>query len=234
MRKRGRWPETFVVRVAGLAVALASAAACSSSGGTASNPSGSPAVPATPSPDAQTSALSVSPAASPSASAPSPAVPTRAVSSLPPDEPAAYCRLTELRVSAGQGDAGLGHEGGAIVFTNVGRRVCELTGYPGVAAVDASGRQVAQARRTLRGYLGGVGGNQPPVVSLRPGQPAAAFVEGTDVPEGNATSCPKYASFLVTPPNETHSVHLPALAPGCSGLSVHPVLARTTGTQQPQ
>ncbi len=85
--------------------------------------------------------------------------------------------------------------------------------------------------------LGGLPGDSTsiPVVTLATGQSASAEVEGTDVPTGTDTSCPFYPSFLVTPPDETHSVTVKAGAggsngfPGCSPISVNPVVAGTTG-----
>jgi hypothetical protein len=110
-----------------------------------------------------------------------------------------------------------------------------MSGYPGVAALNATGRQVAQAQRTPSGYLGGMrtGSTTPPVVLLEPGAVASALVEGTAVPEGVASSCPTYPALLVTPPTSTLSTRLAVSLPGCSALEVHPVVSGTTGTTQP-
>ncbi len=131
--------------------------------------------------------------------------------------------------------AGLGHEGAAIEFKNIGTSNCSLSGYPGVAALDATGNQVAQAQRTPSGYLGGMetGSTTPPVVHLTPGAVASSMVEGTDVPEGTATSCPTYPALLVTPPTAKQSVKLAISLPGCSPLQVHPVVSGTTGSTTP-
>ena len=138
-------------------------------------------------------------------------------------------------MSQGGGGAGLGHRSQVLVFTNTGQSACTLTGYPGVAALDAQGAQVAQAVRTPSGYLGGLatGTTTPPTVVLAPGQAASAMVEGIDNPQNGATSCPSYPAFLVTPPNLTQSVTLgltssPAF-PGCSPIQVHPVVPGTSG-----
>lgn len=75
-------------------------------------------------------------------------------------------------------DAGLGHVGLPILFTNAGPRTCVLARYPGVAALDASGTQVAQAQRTPNGYLGRAAHrlDGPPVVELAVDQTASALV----------------------------------------------------------
>jgi hypothetical protein len=143
------------------------------------------------------------------------------------------CGNADLRVAAGRSDGGMGHVGVVLLFRNVAGTGCEVRGYPGVAGLDGTGRQVAQASRTASGYLGGVAGTgtTPPTVTLTPGGTASALVEATDVPSGTAASCPTYASLLVTPPNTTAATHLTITLPGCSGLEVHPVVASTDGTQ---
>lgn len=104
-------------------------------------------------------------------------------------------------------------------------------GYPGVAGLNAAGHQVIQATRTLNGYMQVLpAGQSPPVVTLTPGGSASAFVEGTDVPVGPATSCPNYPELLVTPPNTTQSLTINASMPGCSPIQVHPVVPGTTGS----
>ncbi len=145
------------------------------------------------------------------------------------------CTFAHLAISVGQVGAGLGHEGAAILFKNTGTSKCSMSGYPGVAALNATGRQVAQAQRTPSGYLGGMrtGSTTPPVVLLEPGAVASALVEGTAVPEGVASSCPTYPALLVTPPTSTLSTRLAVSLPGCSALEVHPVVSGTTGTTQP-
>jgi len=113
------------------------------------------------------------------------------------------------------------------VFANASTRPCTLLGYPGVAGLDASGRQVVQAVRSFSGYLGG--DYVVRAVRLEPGGRAAALVEGTDVPSGSATSCLRCPRLLVTAPGQTESHPLSGGMPDCSPLQVHPVVAGTTG-----
>jgi hypothetical protein len=143
----------------GLAVLIAG---CSSESDSSAPPPG--AVP--PSPSIGPAAVSPAPVSpQPTASKPSirPAggsVPTSA-------EPAQYCRLSELRVTAGGTQAATGHEGVPVHFTNVSQRSCDLSGYPGVAGLDAHGTQAAQAERTPSGFLGGfqhADDQEPPTV----------------------------------------------------------------------
>jgi len=127
-----------------------------------------------------------------------------------------------------------GHQGVVLLFVNNGSTSCALSGYPGVAGLNASGTQIAQAQRTLTGMMGGLapGVTAIPVVTLSAGQTASAVVEGTDVTNGTETSCPTYASLLATPPNTMKSVPIPLSLPGCSGLEVHPVVPGTSGSTQ--
>lgn len=139
------------------------------------------------------------------------------------------CTFAQLGITA-SGNSGMGHIGIVLVFKNTSAQTCKLIGYPGVAGLNAAGTQVIQAKRTLNGYMHVLpAGQGPPVVTLTTGQSASAFVEGTDVPQGNA-ACATYPKLLVTPPNTTQSVTIDAAMPGCSPVQVHPVVPGTTGS----
>jgi hypothetical protein len=144
----------------------------------------------------------------------------------------AECSIGQLDVSIGGGDAGLGHRSRILVFRNTGSATCVLQGYPGVAALDGDAHQVAQARRTLSGYLGGTRAAKPPLVRLGAGAAASAMVEAVAF-GANGASCAAYAGLLVTPPDETHSVRVNWGNDGCSDLQVHPVVPGTTGRSGP-
>ena len=173
----------------------------------------------------------------PASTAPVPTSTTTVAGSTPP------CTNGQVVVSDDGGGAGLGHEDQVILFTNNSPSACTLTGYPGIAGLNASGQQVIQAARTLNGYLGGLwsGATTLPRVSLAPGQVASAIVEGTDNPIGTATSCPYYDYLLVTPPNLTKSTRVRVFGlgtsptnglPGCSTIEVHPVVPGSSGIVQ--
>lgn len=156
--------------------------------------------------------------ASPAASA---SVPVTAV---------AKCTLASLTVAAGSWDASAGQRRVVLVLTNRGAAACMMRGYPGVALLDASSAQVAQARRTPKGYEGGLlGGQAPPLVSLQPGQSASAIVEALAAnPDG--TSCAPWAGLLVTAPNDNRSTRVPWDSDGCAEPQVHPVVPGTEGS----
>jgi Protein of unknown function (DUF4232) len=164
-------------------------------------------------------------------SAPTSAPSTAPVPSTPPA--ASRCQNGQLSVVPLSGGVGAGSAQEVIGFTNISAATCTLTGFPGVAALDASGAQVAQAERFT-------GAQAPAVttVTLAQGQTASAIVSGTSIPTGAATTCPYYApALLVTPPNLTRSVKVAMTGsnfgsagfPGCSVLKVGPVFPGITG-----
>jgi hypothetical protein len=111
-----------------------------------------------------------------------------------------------------------------LVFRNTGTAGCRMTGYPGVAVLDAQNVQVVQARRTTSGYMGGA-----PVttVMLPPGGSASALLEMLDIDDNN-NACPQYPRMLVTAPDDTTSVRVDARLSGCS-VQIHPVVSGTSG-----
>jgi Protein of unknown function (DUF4232) len=152
------------------------------------------------------------------------------------------CGVAQLRIQAGEGGGAAGNVGQTVVFMNVGQTTCTMGGYPGVAALNARGNQVAQAVRHPTGMIGGLPNDSSPipVVTLAPGQTASAEIEGSDLPPGTATTCVGYPAFLVTPPGETHSVRVAVPTvnnsyggfPGCYPISVNPVVSGDTGRSQ--
>ena len=83
------------------------------------------------------------------------------------------CHNGQISVSGAGGGAGLGHQDQVILFTNQSSSMCALSGYPGVAGLEAQGDQAVPARRTLGGYMGGLppgAAVTPPNVSWRRGR----------------------------------------------------------------
>jgi hypothetical protein len=231
-------PKRTIGRRAALA-ALALAAVSTGCGSTARQTT--PPTTAAPAP-APTATSPPAPTTVPATIAPSSTTVTTTVPTptTAPSTPVA-CEASDLLLTLGSGGAGLGHEGVALLFKNVGGVACILHGYPGVALLDASGRQAEQAVRAPSGYLGGLtpGATTPPTLVVRPGQTDSALLEGTDVATGSATSCPSYLAALVTAPNQTVSTRLKLVKgssregfPGCSPVEIHPIVKGTTGSQQ--
>ncbi|MGA2529445.1 MAG: DUF4232 domain-containing protein [Acidimicrobiales bacterium] len=142
-----------------------------------------------------------------------------------------WCTMSELSVSAGEGDTGLGHVGLPILFRNMTPIPCGMSSYASVGLLDKSGRRVATAKDTLSGYLGGLseGTVNPPRVNLLPGQTASALVEGLNS-MGNGAPCPTYPTVLVSLPGLAQAVHIEHAFNACSDLEVHPFVRGTTGS----
>lgn len=138
------------------------------------------------------------------------------------------CRTADLTVAQGGTDSSSGHRSVVLKFTNTGSASCRLRGYPGVAALNSAGKQVAQAERTLHGYEGGLASGQPPVVTLSPGQTASALLEAMAY-QADGSSCSAYAGLLVTAPDAERSTRMRWSTDACSELEVHPVVPGTDG-----
>jgi hypothetical protein len=147
------------------------------------------------------------------------------------NQPGHY-RDGQLRVREGGAGAATGHIGIPIRFRNRSHRTCSLRGYPDAAGLNKHGKQVTQAKRTKRGFIGGLKpGHKIPTVVLHPGQVASALVEGTDVPQGTRKHCRELHGLLVTPPNDHRAHHFRDAPPDCSRIQIHPVVKGKDGSQ---
>ena len=156
------------------------------------------------------------------ASSASAAAPVRTAS--PASETAATrtpeCTAGQLRVSYTDNAqirdgalAGMSKADSVVTFTNVGRSACVIQGYPGVAALNGRGAQVAQAARS---------GTAARPVLLRPGATGSSLVAA------NTASCDSPVAvpgLLVTAPDQYTSVRLGAAGEMClHSLTVNPVV----------
>ncbi|MCC3313302.1 DUF4232 domain-containing protein [Nocardia africana] len=134
----------------------------------------------------------------------------------------APCRPRQLDTTAHTLSPGMMHRGVELTFALAADTPpCTIAGYPGVDTGE--GGPVLHARRTPRGYMGGLprDDDTPPVVTVLPGRPARAVVEGSAMgPAGE--DCPLYTSLVVTAPDsiDTRTVH--TTIDTCA-LEVHPV-----------
>lgn len=135
------------------------------------------------------------------------------------------CTTSQLHVSLGQFNGGVGHGGYPIVFKNTGS-ACSMYGYPGVDGLTASGRTVVHASRSLYGYLGGT--HKITTVTVATGKTASAFFEGLNS-DLTGKPCPKFAQLAVTPPNDTTSVRIKA--PTLCYPTIHPVVPGSSGSK---
>jgi hypothetical protein len=107
------------------------------------------------------------------------------------------CHTSELRASVGSEGPGAGQENFALVLTNASGHTCTVTGYPGAAFTDASGRQLGPDPQR--------GTGAPMTIALEPGKSAWSGLKfaNPDI-SGAKTAIPAW--LLITPPNERDSL----------------------------
>ncbi|MEO6702021.1 MAG: DUF4232 domain-containing protein [Jatrophihabitantaceae bacterium] len=163
-------------------------------------------------------------------------VTTRPRTSKPvPSKPPANlqpCSAPALTAAVQAAHGGLSHAGYVIVYSYHGQIPCQLTGYPGLAVLNASGKQVMQAARTPSGYLGGIRNGKPPfpTVLLNAGQSASALLEGL-LTDSAGKGCPVEHALLTTPPGTTVAIKLAATTAICNQVQIHPIVPGNTGNK---
>jgi hypothetical protein len=168
--------------------------------------SGTPTPASTPPATTQTSAASPAAGAATSSAQPS-TNPTNAAAGTatsaagPPECSAAQLKITYTDNSAINNGAldGMSHHDSVIMFTNTGSGSCQTRGYPGVALVNANGKQVKQAVRSSLSH------GPAPLITLRPGQVASAALLANSA---SCTSLANVSGLLVTAPDQTTSTRL--------------------------
>jgi hypothetical protein len=140
---------------------------------------------------------------------------------------ATTCKAKQLRTTLSQASPGATHHGYVIHFKNRGR-ICTITGYPGVDALNTRGHRILSAKRTSTGYLGGVASGGLPKIHLAKGKTASAIVEWIDL----GSPCPRARSLRITAPDAVTSVVFSPKSlrsETLCHLEVHPVVAGITG-----
>lgn len=121
------------------------------------------------------------------------------------------CTSGDLKLSLGRGDAGAGTRWRPLRFTNVSGSSCVIQGFPGVSYVAGDdGHQVGTAA-----YRDGSKGAP---ITLQNGSTAYAAVGFTNVQNYDPADCKPTAvrGLRVYPPQETHSMFVPAEGTGCA------------------
>jgi uncharacterized protein DUF4232 len=121
------------------------------------------------------------------------------------------CKVADLRLSLGRGDAAAGTLYRNLNFTNKGSRTCTIQGFPGVSYVAGSdGHQVGPAA-----FRDGAKGAP---ISLKPGMTVYAPVGFVQVRNYDAAAChpTSVRGLRVYPPHEYSSMYVPAPGTGCA------------------
>jgi hypothetical protein len=127
------------------------------------------------------------------------------------------CVTSQLKISIIDTGALAGQAGGYLKFTNDSQTPCRMSGWPVVIGLTATGK--ATRLRDLQSTMFGAWhyNAPPPVVTLRPGDPAYAVVAADDQPAGGNTRCPApYVRLRVSPPGDSGNVTISAWLPGAS------------------
>ena len=139
-------------------------------------------------------------------------VPTLGAGATRSAQAPAKCASSELVVWLDtNGDGAAGSTYFHLNFTNLSSRSCTLVGYPGVSAVDLSGRQLgsAAARNPSQAVR---------VVSLARGASATAVLRIAAAANFPSSQCRRVtaAGLRVFPPNQTASKAIPFPFQACS------------------
>jgi len=125
------------------------------------------------------------------------------------------CVTAQLKISIIDTGALAGQAGGYLKFTNDGRTLCRISGWPAVIGLTAAGRATRLRRMQSTMFGAWHYTAPPPVVTLRPGDSAYAVVAADDQPAGGDTRCPApYVRLRVSPPGDSGNVTISAWLPG--------------------
>lgn len=137
------------------------------------------------------------------------------------------CKVADLSLRLGGGDAAAGTSYRALVFTNKGSRTCTIQGFPGVSYVAGDdGHQVGPAAYRT--------GSKGAVVTLKPGDSAFATVGFVQVHNYDPAVCKptEVRGLRIYPPHDYDSAFLPNAGTGCAASSL-PGNQLTIATVQP-
>lgn len=124
----------------------------------------------------------------------------------------AECKVGDLKLSLGGGDAAAGTMYRQLRFTNSGSRTCTIQGFPGVSYVTGNdGHQVGPAAYR--------DGSKGPAITLKPGMTVYAPVGFVQVHNYDPGVCKPTSvrGLRVYPPHEYNSMFVPAPGTGCAG-----------------
>ncbi|TDV50969.1 DUF4232 domain-containing protein [Actinophytocola oryzae] len=122
------------------------------------------------------------------------------------------CKVADLDLRLGGGDAAAGTSYRALVFTNKGGRTCTVQGFPGVSYVAGDdGHQVGPAA-----YRSGEKGK---VITLKPGDSAFVNVGFVQVGNYDASVCKptEVRGLRIYPPHDYDSAFVANPGTGCAG-----------------
>lgn len=136
------------------------------------------------------------------------------------------CKVADLSLRMGGGDATAGTAYRALVFTNKGSRACTIQGFPGVSFVAGDdGHQVGPAAHRV--------GEKGPAITLKPGESAFTYIGFVQIQNYEPDVCKptEVRGLRVYPPHDYDSMFVPNAGTGCAGTP--PGNQLTVATIQP-
>lgn len=135
------------------------------------------------------------------------------------------CKVADLSLRLGGGDAAAGTAYRNLIFTNKGGRTCTIQGFAGVSYVAGDdGHQVGPAAERI--------GEKGPVITLKPGESAFAAVGFVQIANYEPSACKptEVRGLRIYPPHDYDSAFLPNPGTGCAATP--PGNQLTIGTVQ--
>jgi hypothetical protein len=136
------------------------------------------------------------------------------------------CGETAFDVSNSPVEGATGHSSVVLLFKNQLPQACTISGYPGLDALDASGKVLAHATRTLNGFAGGA--KSIKTLTVAPGTTVSARLEWLNFDPKTSGACALSKSIATTPANTKDTVELPLSVSVCE-LQIHPTVAGSSG-----
>lgn len=131
------------------------------------------------------------------------------------------CVTADLSITVGQVGMAAGNRYTPIVFANTSAHACTLRGYPGIALLDAAGKQIGKPASRESHPVGRV--------VLAPAGKASAAVHTLNPAMASSCLSPSVKVQVIVP-DESTPVAVPAVIDLCQGqLSVLPIVAGTSG-----
>jgi hypothetical protein len=170
--------------------------------------------------DVANSASSDVPSITGSTTSPTPTTTQPPATTTPPQQqqqpPAASaddgeCKVADLSIGLGGGDAAAGTSYRALVFTNKGTRTCTIQGFPGVSFVAGDdGHQVGPAADRV--------GEKGPAIPLAPGASAFADIGFVQIQNYDPAVCQptEVRGLRIYPPHDYDSAFVPNPGMGCA------------------
>lgn len=190
---------TTGVLIGGLALVLA---ACGDGGADNSANSSVPSITGT----------SSSPTPTTNSPAPTTPTPSQQQEQPPAATSDAECKVADLSLSLGGGDAAAGTSYRALVFTNKGTRTCTIQGFAGVSYVAGDdGHQVGPAAERV--------GEKGPAIPLAPGASAFADIGFVQIQNYDPAVCQptEVRGLRIYPPHDYDSAFVANPGTGCAG-----------------